>query len=115
MYERALTYQPNNSLLLADAASAYLNLYETAKKKKQLKQAVKYLDQALAADPANAYALLGVAKVKYHEKKYAEAWNYLHQSRDLDMLSFDYEFLTQLMTRMPDPKGMFRSDNPQPN
>lgn len=110
MYDRALKIQPKNSLLLSDAAAAYLTLYETAKKKKHLKQAVAYLDRAIAADPRNAYALSGYSQVKFHEKKYADAWNYLHLSREIDMMSIDYNFLGELLAKMPDPKGMFRNE-----
>jgi Tfp pilus assembly protein PilF len=115
MYERGLKYQPKNSLLLADAASAYLNLFETSKKKKHLKQAVIYLDQSIAADATNAYALFNLSKVKYHQKKYADAWNYLHQSRDIDMLTLDYNFLDDLMAQMADPKGIFKNEAQQAN
>ncbi|MBD1396223.1 hypothetical protein H9Q13_03515 [Pontibacter sp. JH31] len=115
MYERALKYQPKNSLLLADAASAYLNLYDSSKKKKHLKQAFSYLEQSVAADATNAYALFNLSKVKYHQKKYDEAWDYLHQSRDIDMLTLDYNFLADLMARMPDPMGIFKNDTQQSN
>jgi Tfp pilus assembly protein PilF len=111
MYERALKYQPNNSLLLSDMAAAYLTQYEKDKKKKTLKKVVSYLDQSLAADARNAYALFTMSQVRYHEKKYAEAWDYLHQSRHIDMRTLNYEFLAELIAQMPDPQGMFRGDN----
>ncbi|MHC2992515.1 hypothetical protein OB13_13310, partial [Pontibacter sp. HJ8] len=57
LYERALTYQPKNSLLLSDIAASYLKLYSADKKKKNLKKTVAYLDQSMAADARNAYAL----------------------------------------------------------
>lgn len=110
MYERALQYQPRNSLLLSDIAASYLTLYSASKKKKNLKKTVAYLDQAIAADARNAYALFTLSQVKYHEKKYAEAWTYLHQSREIDMRTMNYEYLAELMTQMPDPTGMFKGD-----
>ena len=111
MYERALKYQPKNSLLLSDMAAAYLALYEKDKKKKTLKKLLPYLEQSLAADARNAYALLTKSQVLYHEKKYAEAWDYLHQSRQIDMRALNYEYLANLIAQMPDPQGMFRGDN----
>jgi tetratricopeptide (TPR) repeat protein len=110
MYERALKYQPNNSLLLSDAGAAFITLFNEKKKKKTLKQAITYLDRSLALDPANAFALSSLSQVRFHQKKYAEAWDYLHKGRDINMMSLDYDFLAELMARMPDPKGMFRSE-----
>ncbi len=110
MYERALKYQPNNSLLLSDAGTALVSQFNTDKKKKNLKQAAAYLDRAVAIDSANAFALSGLSQVRYHQKKYAEAWDYLHKGRDINMQSLDYNFLAELMVRMPDPKGMFRNE-----
>ncbi|MCP2044574.1 tetratricopeptide repeat protein [Pontibacter sp. HSC-36F09] len=114
MFDRALKYQPNNSLLLSDVGSAYLQQYIADKKKKNLKQAAALLDRSLKADPNNAFAMSNLAQVHFHNKKYAEAWDYLHRGRDLNIMSLDYNFLTELMTRMPDPKGMFRLETEAP-
>lgn len=111
MYERALKYQPNNSLLLSDAGAAFITQFNEDKKKKNLKQASTYLDRSLALDPANAFALSSMSQVRFHQKKYAEAWDFLHKGRDINMMSLDYNFLAELMTRMPDPKGLFRNDS----
>ncbi|MDO6391359.1 hypothetical protein Q4E40_14560 [Pontibacter sp. BT731] len=108
MFDRALKYQPNNSLLLSDMGSAYLQQYISDKKKKNLKQAAAFLDRSIKADPNNAFALANLAQVNFHNKKYAEAWEYLHRGRDLNIMSLDYNFLSDLMTQMPDPKGLFR-------
>ncbi|PVY42496.1 tetratricopeptide repeat protein [Pontibacter virosus] len=108
MLERALEYQPNNSLLLSDMGSAYLQQYLSDKKKKNLKQATTFLDRSLKADQNNAFAMSSLSQVYFHNKKYAEAWDYLHRGRDLNIMSLDYNFLSDLMTRMPDPKGIFR-------
>jgi Tfp pilus assembly protein PilF len=111
LYERALKIQPKNSLLLSDMAAAHLYLFDTTKKKKHLKEATGYLDRSIAADARNAYALTGLSQVRYHQKKYAEAWDLLHQGRNIDLQSIDYNYLTLLISRMPDPKGMFRDEH----
>ncbi|MBF8962465.1 hypothetical protein I0P70_04325 [Pontibacter sp. FD36] len=108
MFDRALKYQPNNSLLLSDVGAAYLQQFISDKKKKNLKQAAAFLDRSLKADQNNAFALANLSQVYFHNKKYAEAWDYLHRGRDLNMMSLDYNFLSELMAKMPDPKGMFR-------
>lgn len=110
LYERALKYDGNNSLLLSDIGSSYLTLYTQKNKKKLLKQANSYLSKSLATDSTNAYALYNFSKIKFYEKKYADAWEYLHKGRQLNMASFDYLYLTELLAAMPDPQGFFNSN-----
>jgi Tfp pilus assembly protein PilF len=112
MYEKALALDAKNSLLLSDAAAAYLAVYNEKKKKKNLKKAAAYLATATAADPNNAYALYNLSKVKYQEKKYNEAWEYLHKSRTLDMAQIDYTYILELTEKMPDPQGFFNASAP---
>jgi Tfp pilus assembly protein PilF len=114
MFERALKYQPNNSLLLSDMGASQLYLYLQDKKKKNLKLAEKTLLQALQSDQENAFAMSNLAQVYYYNKKYAQAWDYLHRGRERNMMSLDYDFLSQLMEQMPDPKGMFRIEDQAP-
>jgi Tfp pilus assembly protein PilF len=114
MFERALKYQPNNSLLLSDMGASQLYLYLQDKKKKNLRQAEKTLLQALQTDQENAFAMSNLAQVYYYNKKYAQAWDYLHRGRERNMMSLDYDFLSQLMEQMPDPKGMFRIEDQAP-
>lgn len=109
MYEKALALAPNNSLLLSDAASSYLAVYKEKKKKKNLKAAAAYLKTATAADSTNAYALYNLSMVKYHEKKYSDAWDYLHKSRNINMTLIDYTYIMELVAQMPDPQGFFNA------
>ncbi|MCJ8166264.1 hypothetical protein MKJ04_15560 [Pontibacter sp. E15-1] len=112
-YEKALVYDPKNATLLSDIASTYLNVYKDGKQKKRdLKKADSYLNEAIAADPANAYALYNLSKVKFYQKEYSDAWAYLHKSREVNLMQIDYDFIAQLTDKMPDPKGFFRSSLP---
>lgn len=110
-YEKALKYEPKNSLLLSDIASSYLEVYKEKNKKKVLKKAVEYLNMAVASDSSNAYAFYNLARTKFHEKKYAESWEYLHKSRGINISLIDYAFLGDLMAKMPDPQGFFNSSS----
>jgi tetratricopeptide (TPR) repeat protein len=109
-YEKALTFDANNSLLLSDIASAYLAEYKAKPKKKVLKKAAGYLDKSVAADTSNAFALFNLSKVKFYEKDYPAAWSYLHKSRKLDMAQIDYTFVTEMLAKMPDPEGFFKNN-----
>lgn len=111
LYEKALAIEPKNSLLLADIASSYLALYTNKPKRKNLKKASNYLTEAIAADSANAYALYKLSVVSYHNKKYDQAWDYLHKSRAIDLRNIDYTFIAELVDKMPDPKGFFQSSD----
>ncbi|TPE45849.1 tetratricopeptide repeat protein [Pontibacter mangrovi] len=109
MYEKAIELDPKNSLLLSDAATSYLAWYKEKKKKKILKKAAAYLNAATAADTTNAYAFYNLSVVKFHEKKYDEAWKLLHQSRNINMSVVDYSYILELTSQMPDPQGFFNT------
>ncbi|AKD04652.1 hypothetical protein POKO110462_19005 [Pontibacter korlensis] len=111
MYEKAIALDPKNSLLLSDAASSYLAVYKEKKKKKNLKKASSYLNTATSADSSNAYALYNLSVVKYYEKQYGEAWDYLHKSRNINMSVIDYGYIMELVAQMPDPKGFFNASS----
>jgi len=110
--EKALAYDPKNSLLLADLASSYVAVYKEKRKKKSLKKAGTYAQQAINADTANAYAWYNYSVIKFHEKQYDQAWTYLHKSREIDLTQIDYNFVTELMAQQPDPKGFFKTNHP---
>lgn len=109
LYEKALEYEPENSLLFSDIASAYILAYKSEKKKKHLKNASKSLDKALRLDKSNSFALYSISEVKFLEKKYSDAWTFLHQAREIDMANMNYSYLQELMGKMPDPTGFFSS------
>ncbi|WP_242919207.1 tetratricopeptide repeat protein [Pontibacter liquoris] len=112
LYEKALQYDPKNSMLLSDLGAAYLGVYKAKNKKKVLKKADEILSRSIATDTTNAYALYNLSQVKFYEKKYAESWQYLHQSRNINLTQIDYTFLSELMAKMPDPKGFFKATTP---
>lgn len=109
LYEKAQELLPDNSLLYSDMGASYLLAYKAKKRKKHLKKATKTLAEALKLDDQNSFALYSLSEIKYLEKKYTDAWTYLHQARELNMTSLDYGYLYELMEKQPDPKGFFSS------
>ena len=113
-YEKALAIDPKNSLLLSDLATSYMAIYKQeekrGKKKKALKKVAEFTNKAIEADSANAFALFSMSQVKFYEKRYEDAWNYLHQSRELNLTTIDFTYLAELMAQMPDPKGLFKNN-----
>ena len=104
---RGLAVAPTNSLLLADAANTALGRYEQTKKKKELTQAGDYTTRALLADSANANAWQTQARVRYYQENYAGAWQSLHKGQLISLSSLDFQFISELIAKMPDPQGKF--------
>ncbi|MBF9255598.1 hypothetical protein I2I11_20030 [Pontibacter sp. 172403-2] len=109
LYEKALQLDPKNSLLLSDLGAAYLAEYKARDKRKTLRKAEETLSESAAADTTNAYAFYNLSQVKFLEKEYDEAWDYLHKSRAINLTQIDYGYLAELMAKMPDPQGFFKS------
>jgi len=105
---QGLAVAPTNGPLLTDAANLTLARYEQSKKKKDLQQASDYTQRALLADSANANAWQTQARIHYYQEKYAEAWQDVRKGQSLSLTSLDFQFLTELMAKMPDPEGKFK-------
>jgi tetratricopeptide (TPR) repeat protein len=105
---QGLAVAPTNPLLLTDAANTALARYETSKKKKELQQASDYTQRALLADANNANAWQTQARIHYYQENYAEAWKDVRKGQNLNLTSLDFQFLTELMAKMPDPEGKFK-------
>lgn len=104
---QGLAVAPTNPLLLTDAANTALGRYEQTKKKKELLQASDYTQRALLADSTNANAWQAQAHVRYYQENYAGAWQALHKGQNLSLSSLDFQFLSELIAKMPDPQGKF--------
>lgn len=105
---QGLALAPNDALMLCDLGSSYLLRYEQTKKKKDLTTATDYLQRALTADPKNAIAWQQMARVHYLQEDYTKAWEAVHKGQGLSMTSIDFNFLGELMAKMPDPQGTFK-------
>jgi Tfp pilus assembly protein PilF len=105
---QGLAVAPTNSLLLTDAANTSLARYEQSKKKKDLQQASDYTQRALLADSNNANTWQTQARIHYYQENYAEAWKDVRKGQSLSLASLDFQFLTELMAKLPDPEGKFK-------
>ncbi|MBD2714015.1 tetratricopeptide repeat protein [Microvirga sp. STR05] len=105
---KGLALAPENALMLSDLGSSYLIRYEQTKKKKDLTTGIGYLQRALAADPNNAIAWQQMALAHYLQEDYTKAWEAVHKGQNISMTSIDFNFLSDLMAKMPDPEGKFK-------
>lgn len=105
---QGLAVAPTNGPLLTDVANLTLARYEQSKKKKDLQQASDYTQRALLADSVNANTWQTQARIHYYQENYAEAWKDVRKSQNISLASLDFQFLTELMAKMPDPEGKFK-------
>ncbi|WP_170865263.1 tetratricopeptide repeat protein [Hymenobacter psychrotolerans] len=105
---QGLALAPENALMLADLGSSHLIRYEQTKKKKDLTTGIGYLQRALAADPNNAIAWQQMGLAHYFQEDYAKAWEAVHKGQNINMTSIDFNFISDLLAKMPDPEGKFK-------
>lgn len=118
---QAITLDPKNSTLMVDLASIKQGLYEMEQgtKKKDLKRKQQYLteatqllQQAVEADPSNGYAHYRLSYNNFLLEDFDKAWEHLHKSREIDMSFLDFGYLSLLMEKQEDPKGIFKNNAP---
>ena len=105
---QGLAVAPTNALLLTDAATITIDRYTQTKKKKDLTEAVSYVQRALLADPNNANAWQTQARVRFNQEDYAGAWEAVHKGQALNMTSLDFDLISDLKDKLPDPQGTFK-------
>ena len=108
LLSQALVLAPTNASVLTDLGATYLNRYAQAKKKKDLTTADGYLQRALTAEPGNAAAWQATARVRYYQEQYPAAWEAVRKGQALSLTSLDFDFITELLAKQPDPQGMFK-------
>ncbi|MBC6610919.1 hypothetical protein H8B15_08290 [Hymenobacter sp. BT507] len=108
LLNQALALAPNDNQALGDLGSLYLMRYEQTKKKKDLTTSTEFLNKALAADSTNAAAWQQLARIYYIQEDYAKAWNAVHQGQKYSVASIDFNFISELIAKQPDPQGTFK-------
>ncbi|WP_197076806.1 tetratricopeptide repeat protein [Hymenobacter terrenus] len=105
---KGLTLAPSNVQLMSDLGASHLIRYGQTKKKKDLTTGLELLQRATTLDPANAVAWQQLARGLYYQEKYAEAWAAVHKGQALSISSLDFDLITELLAKLPDPQGTFK-------
>ena len=105
---KGLALAPQNTQLMSDLGASYLIRYGQTKKKKDLAAGLDLLQRATTADPANANAWQQLARGLYYQEKYPEAWAAIHKGQSLSVSSLDFNLISDLQAKLPDPQGMFK-------
>ncbi|WP_460617005.1 tetratricopeptide repeat protein [Hymenobacter ruber] len=108
LLSRGFGIAPTSTLLMSDLGASYLIRYSQTKKKKDLTMGLTLLQRATAADPANANAWQQLARGLYYQEKYAEAWDAVHKGQNASVSSLDFDLITDLLAKLPDPQGTFK-------
>lgn len=103
-----LALAPTNSLLLSDLGTSHLIRYGQTKKKKDLTTGLELLQRATTLAPNNATAWQELARGLYYQEKYAEAWAAVHKGQSLSPGSLDFNLVSDLLAKQPDPQGTFK-------
>ncbi|WP_210514007.1 tetratricopeptide repeat protein [Hymenobacter terricola] len=105
---KGLALSPGSTLLMSDLGASYLIRYGQTKKKKDLTAGMELLQRATAAEPTNAVAWQQLARGLYYQEKYPEAWAAVHKGQSLSVTSLDFDLITDLLAKLPDPQGTFK-------
>ena len=105
---QGLTLAPTSSLIMSDLGTTYLIRYDKTKKKKDLNTALDLLQRATAADSTNAPAWQQLARGLYYQEKYPEAWVAVHKGQSASVASLDFDLISNLLLKLPDPQGTFK-------
>jgi tetratricopeptide (TPR) repeat protein len=108
LFTQSLALAPNNAQVLTDLGGLYTMRYGQTKKAKDLKLADEHLRKALAADPNSTYTWQQLAWVQYYQGDYAQAWESLHKGSSNSLAGVDFELVSNLKEKMPDPKGLYK-------
>ena len=103
-----LALAPTNSQLLSDLGTSHLLRYGQTKKKKDLTAGFDLLTRATTLDATNAVAWQELARALYYQEKYADAWAAVHKGQALSTSSLDFNLVSDLLAKLPDPQGTFK-------
>ncbi len=108
LLNKGLALAPTSSAMMSDLGTSYLLRYGQTKKKKDLTTGLELLQRATAADPANAVAWQQLARGLYYQEKYPEAWAAVHKGQSASVTSLDFNLISDLLAKQPDPQGFFK-------
>ncbi|MFM6948425.1 MAG: hypothetical protein ACKOWQ_05360 [Aquirufa sp.] len=105
---KGLELDSTQTVMRVDYAIVKLSCYLKNQECGTLAEVESILARCLKEDPSNANAWMKRCQVAYLLGNYELAWAYFHECRQLDFLQLDINFASQLVEKMPDPKGFFK-------
>ncbi|WP_152560099.1 hypothetical protein [Hymenobacter sp. IS2118] len=108
LLNKGFALSPDSTLLMSDLGTSYLMRYGQTKKKKDLKAGMDLLQRVTTLEPTNGTAWQQLARGLYYEEKYPEAWEAVHKGQAQSIGSLDFDLITDLLAKQPDPQGKFK-------
>ncbi len=108
LLSKGLDLDSTQTVMRVDYAIVKLSCYLKNMDCGTLEEVETILARCLKENPANANAWMKRCQVAYLLGNYELAWAYFHECRQLDFLQLDINFASQLVEKMPDPKGFFK-------
>ncbi len=108
--EKGLSLDTAQAILRVDLAVVQLSCYLKQMDCGTLDGVEGHLAIALRQQPGYGMAWMKRAQVAYLQGKFANAWQYFHQGRELDISQMDIRLGYTIAEKMPDPKGIFKID-----
>ncbi|MET4105766.1 hypothetical protein [Hymenobacter sp. UYP22] len=108
LLNKGLTLAPTNAFLLSDLGASYLIRYQQTNKKKDLTTATELLEKATTQATPNAAAWQQLARAYYLQEKYPQAWEAIHKGQNISLASMDFDLITELKAKLPDPQGTIK-------
>lgn len=106
--EKGIAQAPKNANMMVSLASLYIDRYKQKPSKKDMALIMDNLNKAVQVDSASASAYAKLSLAYYLQEDYDKAWEAFHKGRELSMSSIDFKYLTDLMAKKQDPKGLFK-------
>jgi tetratricopeptide (TPR) repeat protein len=108
LLRKGLDLSPDNTTLMIDVATVQLACYKEKRNCDDIDDALRLLEKSLQKDPTNANGWLKYSIAEFQLEHYDKAWECFHKCRTLDASFIDTNFVAELLTKQPDPLGIFR-------
>ena len=107
MLRKGSAIDKDNTVLLTDLATVEIKQYQQKPNDGLLAEAEEHLQRATTINP-NALSFQKLSVIYYLKTDYGKAWDYFHQARSYDVSALDLTYLSELLAKQPDPKGVFK-------
>ncbi len=108
LLKKGLAVADTNVVLMADLATLQIKNYQEKPNPTDLTEAETLLLKTVALNPNLATSFQKLAVVNFLKTDYEKSWAYFHQARTLDLSVLDLKFMSELLAKLPDPKGVFK-------
>lgn len=108
LLKKGLAVADTNVVLMTDLATLQIKNYQEKPNPTDLTEAETLLLKTVALSPNLATSYQKLAVVNFLKADYEKSWTYFHQARTLDLSVLDLKFMSELLAKLPDPKGVFK-------